>query len=97
MGYTEKIKALGIDKYDGKKDLTQWLWCYSMPVELASGNNDTKVIYFSICIEVAPLNWLDSLHKTSIDTWEDLKKMITSNFTSAMQCQGNPVNLAQIK
>jgi hypothetical protein len=38
----EKFKPLGITKYDAKQDPVQWLRCYALSIENASGNNDTK-------------------------------------------------------
>jgi hypothetical protein len=42
----EKFKPLGITKYDVKQDPIQWLRCYALSIENASGNNDTKCLYF---------------------------------------------------
>src|SRR5687768_8944317 len=94
---TEKFKPLGITKYDGKQDLVQWLCCYSVSVQAAGGNDDTKVIYFPICMEAAPLTWIESLDKNSIDSWKDLKVAFTNNYAGAMQRPGNRINLSQVK
>jgi hypothetical protein len=40
----EKFKPLGITNYDAKKDPVQWLRCYTLSIENASGNNDTKCL-----------------------------------------------------
>jgi hypothetical protein len=41
---------------------------------LLSGNsNTTKVVYFPMALETAPLTWLECLKKDSIDSWDDLK------------------------
>jgi hypothetical protein len=37
------------------------------------GNNDTKCLYFPFCLDQAPLTWLESLDKYSIDEWNQLK------------------------
>lgn len=55
MGYPEKFKPSRINKYDVKRDSHQWLKCYYMAIGLAGGTNDTKVIYFPIIMEAAPL------------------------------------------
>jgi hypothetical protein len=57
----EKFKPLGITKYDAKQDRVQWLRCYALSIENASGNNDTKCLYFPFCLDQAPLIWLESL------------------------------------
>jgi hypothetical protein len=54
----EKFKPLGITKYDAKQDPVQWLRCYALSIENASGNNDTKCLYFPFCLDQAPLTWL---------------------------------------
>jgi hypothetical protein len=65
----EKFKPLGITKYDMKQDPVQWLRCYALSIENAGGNNDTKCLYFPFCLDQAPLTWLESLEKYSIDKW----------------------------
>ena len=93
----EKFKPTGITKYDGKQDPVQWLRCYSLAVQAAGGNNDTKVIHFPICMEPAPLTWLESLKPKSIDSWADLTKAFTNNFAGSMARPGNKIDLRQIK
>jgi hypothetical protein len=65
-----KFKPLGITKYDAKQDPIQWLRCYALSIENAGGNNDTKCLYFPFCLDQAPLTWLESLDKHSIDKWD---------------------------
>jgi hypothetical protein len=66
----EKFKPLGITKYDAKQDPIQWVRCYALSIENAGGNNDTKCLYFPFCLDQAPLTWLESLDKHSIDKWD---------------------------
>jgi hypothetical protein len=66
----EKFKPLGITKYNAKQDPVQWLRCYTLSIENAGGNNDTKCLYFPFCLDQAPLTWLESLNKNSIDEWD---------------------------
>jgi hypothetical protein len=66
----EKFKPQGITKYDTKQDPVQWLRCYALSIENADGNNDTKCLYFPFCLDQAPLTWLESLEKYSIDKWD---------------------------
>jgi hypothetical protein len=70
----EKFKPLGITKYDAKQDPVQWLRCYTLSIENAGGNNGTKCLYFPFCLDQAPLTWLESLEKYSIDKWDQLKE-----------------------
>jgi hypothetical protein len=48
-------------------------------VEVSGGNSNTKVMYFLMALESAPLTWLKSLKSDSIDKWEDLKKAFVDN------------------
>jgi hypothetical protein len=70
----DKFKPLGITKYDAKQDPIQWLRCYALSIENAGGNNDTKCLYSPFCLDQAPLTWLESLEKYSIDKWDQLKE-----------------------
>jgi hypothetical protein len=45
----------------------QCLRCYALSIENAGSNNDTKCLYFPFCLDQAPLTWLESLEKYSID------------------------------
>jgi hypothetical protein len=47
-------------------------------IENAGGNNDTKCLYFPFCLDQAPLTWLESLEKYSIDKWDQLKDQFTA-------------------
>jgi hypothetical protein len=93
----EKFKPLGITKYDAKQDSVQWLRCYALSIENAGGNNDTKCLYFPFCLDKAPLIWLESLDKYSIDKWDQLKEQFTSNFAGAMGRSGTRMDLAMVK
>ena len=73
-----------LKKYDGKQDPRQWLRIYSTAIEVAGGTNSTKVIYFPMAIESAPLTWLESLRHDSIHSWEDLKKIFINNFQGSI-------------
>jgi hypothetical protein len=95
--HTEKFKPLGITKYDAKQDPVPWLRCYALSIENASGNNDTKCLYFPFCLDQAPLTWLGSLENYSIDKWDQLKEQFTSNFAGAMGRSGTRMDLAMVK
>jgi hypothetical protein len=93
----EKFKPLGITKYDAKQDPVQWLRCYALYIENAGGNNNTKCLYFPFCLDQAPLTWLESLEKYSIDKWDQLKEQFTNNFAGAMGRSGTLMDLAMVK
>jgi hypothetical protein len=80
-----------------KQDPIQWLICYTLSIENAGGNNDTKCLYFPFCLDQAPLTWLESLDKHSIDKWNQLKEQFTNNFAGAMGRSGTRMDLAMVK
>jgi hypothetical protein len=93
----DKLKPLGITKYDAKQDPIQCLKCYALSIESVGGNNDTKCLYFPFCLDQAPLTWLESLDKHSIDKWDQPKEQFTSNFAGAMGRSGTRKDLAVVK
>jgi hypothetical protein len=93
----DKFKPLGITKYDAKQDPIPWLRCYALSIENTGGNNDTKCLYFPFCLDQAPLKWLESLDKHSINKWDQLKEQFTSNFAGAMGRSGTRMDLAMVK
>jgi hypothetical protein len=95
--YPEGFKPIGITKYDGKQAPQQWLRYYSTAIEGAGGSNTTKVVYFPMALEPAPLTWLESLPNDSIDSWEGLKKVFIDNFQGAITRAGTRHDLAECK
>jgi hypothetical protein len=93
----EKFKPLEITKYNAKQEPVQWLKCYALSIENAGGDNDTKFLFFPFCLDQAPLTWLESLEKHSIDKWDQLKEKFTSNFAGAMGLSGTRMDLAMVK
>ena len=53
--YTKDFKPTNFQKYDGKQDPAQWLRLYSTAISVAGGDTNTKVLYFSMALEPAPL------------------------------------------
>jgi hypothetical protein len=80
-----------------KQDPVQWLRCYALAIENAGGNNDAKCLFFPFYLDQAPLTWLESLEKNSIDEWDQLKAQFTSNFAGTMGRSGTHMNLAMVK
>ena len=78
------VNMQNLKKYDGKQDSRQWLRIYSIAIEVAGCTNSTKVIYFPMALESAPLTWLESLRHDSIHSWEDLKKIFIDNFQDSI-------------
>jgi hypothetical protein len=69
--YPEGFKPIGITKYDGKQAPQQWLRCYSTTIEVARGSNITKVVYFPMALDPAPLTWLESSRRSSSTTFKE--------------------------
>jgi hypothetical protein len=95
--YPEGFKPIRITKYNGKQAPQQWLRCYSTTIEVAGGSNTTKVIYFLMALDPAPLTWLESLNNNSIDSWKGLKKVFIDNFQGAITHVGTRHDLVQCK
>jgi hypothetical protein len=95
--YPEGFKPIGITKYDGKQAPQQWLHCYSTAIEVAGGSNITKVVYFSMALDPAPLTWFESPNSNSIDSWERLKKVFIDNFQGVITRADTHHDLAQCK
>lgn len=56
-----KFKPSGIINYDGKLDPSVWLLRYSSSIQAAGGDDYTKMLYFLVIMDQAPLTWLQSL------------------------------------
>ena len=82
--YPKDFKPTNIQKYDGKQDPAQWLCLYSTAISVAGGDTNTKVLYFPMALELAPLTWLESLACESIHSWDDLKKAFINNFQGSL-------------
>jgi hypothetical protein len=54
----------------------------------AGDSNTTKVVYFPMALDPAPLTWLESLSNNSIDSQEGLKKVFIDNFQGAIARAG---------
>jgi hypothetical protein len=48
-------------------------------------------------LDQAPLTWLESLEKYSIDKWDQLKEQFTSNFAATMGRSSTRMDLAMVK
>jgi hypothetical protein len=78
------FKPISITKYNSKQAPQQWLRCSSTAIEVVGVSNTTKVVYFPMALEIAPLTWLESLSKDSIDSWDNLMVVFIENFQEAI-------------
>lgn len=54
-----KVWPNNSDNYDGKREPTQRLKCYSIAINLTGGDNDVKSIYLPMVLEPMPLTWFE--------------------------------------
>jgi hypothetical protein len=85
-------------KYDGKTNPSAWLEDYHLACRAGGVDDDLLIIQFlTIYLVDTSRDWLDHLPKNSIDCWEDLKEIFTSNFQGTSSCPakagGIPVGL----
>ena len=71
--YPDSFQPVVYFKYDGKTPPQQWLRTYSKAIEIASGKDITKVIYFPKALESPQLTWLESLMLNSSNSWGALR------------------------
>jgi hypothetical protein len=50
-----------------------------------------------VILDQAPLTWLESLEKYSIDKWDELKEQFTSNFVGVVGRSGTRMDLEMVK
>jgi hypothetical protein len=67
-------------KYDGKTNPSVWLEDYHLACRVGESDDDLFIIEFlpNYLADTARA-WLDHLPRNSIDCWEDLKEIFTSN------------------
>ena len=82
--YPKDFKPANLQKYESKQDPVQWLRLYSTAINVAGGDTATKVLYFQMVLEPAPLTWLESVKLESIHSWEDLKKVFIDNIQGSL-------------
>jgi hypothetical protein len=68
-------------KYDGKTNPSVWLEDYHLTCRVGGADDDLFIIQFlPIYLADTSRAWLDHFPRNSIDCWEDLKEIFTSNF-----------------
>jgi hypothetical protein len=83
-----------IIKYDGKTNPNVWLEDYRLACRAGGADNDLFMLQFlPIYLVGTSKAWIDHLPRNSIDCWEDLKEIFTSNFQGTYVRLGNPGDL----
>jgi hypothetical protein len=86
----------GTDYSDRFPAFSAWFSSYKYP-EGFKLIGITKVVYFPMALDPVPLMWLESLSKTSIDSWERFKKVFLDNFQGVIARVGTYHDLSQCK
>lgn len=73
------FKPVGIDKYDGKTALAEWLRMYSTVVWFVGGDTFVMANYLPM-LESAGRPSINSLPKGSVISWGDLTKKFVADF-----------------
>ena len=79
------FKVLGVNTYDAKANLAQWLTLYEIAVRATGGDEDILVNYLPIMLNQSANNWLLSLWENSIQSLDDLKKVFTDNYMATYE------------
>jgi hypothetical protein len=81
-------------KYDGKTNPIIWLEDCHLICRAGGADDDLFIMQF-LPIYLADMDraWLEHLPRKSIDCWEDLKEIFTSNFQGIYVRPGNPWDL----
>lgn len=95
--FPAKFKPSGIMIYDGKLDPSVWLMRYSSSIQAVGGDDYTKMLYFPVVMDQAPLVWLKSLAPNSISSWHALKRAFVTNFQGSCKKPGSKYELAVVK
>jgi hypothetical protein len=83
-----------IIKYDGRTNPSIFLEDYRLTCRVGGADDDIFIIQFlPIYLANTSRAWLDQLPRNSIDCWDDLKEIFTSNFQGTYVWPDNQWNL----
>jgi hypothetical protein len=82
------FKPLGIEKYDGSTNPTEWLKVYQLTIEADGGDSYVIANYLLICLSSLARKWLLGLPNGSICSWSHLCQWFISNFWATCSCPG---------
>jgi hypothetical protein len=83
-----------ISKYNGKTNPNVWLEGYHLACRAGVANNDLFIIQFPpIYLVESSRAWLDHLLRNTINSWDDLWEVFTSNFQGTYVHPSNPWDL----
>lgn len=81
-------------RYDGKTNPSVWLEDYRLACRAGGADDDLFIVQFlPIYLADSARAWLDHLPGSSIDSWEDLRRIFTGNFQGTYVRPGNAWDL----
>ena len=85
-----------MNTYDGKANPAQWLTLYEITMRATGESEDVMANYLPIMLNQSMNNWLLSLWKNSIQSWDDLKKVFTENYMATCEQPGTKYDLCKV-
>jgi hypothetical protein len=70
----------GIEKYNGSTNPSEWLEVYQLTIEAVGGDSYVMVNYLPVCLSSSARTWLLRLAVGSVQFWNHLRQLFTSNF-----------------
>ena len=83
--WPSSFKIFGVDTYDGKANLEQWLTLYKIAVRIINRSKGVMANYLQVMLNQSANNWLLSLRADSIESWDDLKKVFVTIYMAMCQ------------
>jgi hypothetical protein len=90
------LKPSGIEKYDGSSNVAKWLEVYQLTNEAAGGESYVMASYLSIYLSTSARTWLLGLPVGSVQSWNHLHRLFTSNFCVMCARPGVDWDLASV-
>ena len=90
------FKIFGVDTYNGKANLAQWLMLYEISVKSIGRSEDVMATYLPVMLNKFVNNCLLILWEDSIPPWDDLKKVFTKNYMATYEQPGIKYDLEKL-
>jgi hypothetical protein len=69
-----------IEKYDGSTNPTEWLKVYQLTIKAIGGDSYVMENYLPVCLLSSVRTWLLWLPTGSVQSWNHLSRLFSSNF-----------------
>jgi hypothetical protein len=87
---------MGIEKYDGSTNPTEWLEVYEFTIEATGVDSYVLANYLPVYQSASARTWLLGLPTGSVHSWNHLHRLFTRNFHAMCTRPGFEWNLASI-